>query len=115
MYAYRATVKRWVDGDTLDVSIDLGFGVWKAERVRLNGVNCPESHGATKDQGAKAKAFSESLAPAGTPVALRSYKPDQTEKFGRYLATVFLDDGRDVSAELIRSGNGKEYHGDRRD
>jgi len=114
MYSYLATVRRWVDGDTLDVSIDLGFGVLKVERVRLNGVNCPESNGETKDAGIAAKTFSESLAPVGVKVALKSYKADATEKFGRYLATVFLDDGRDVSAELIRAGHGKEYHGERR-
>ena len=44
MYEYRVIIDRWVDGDTVDVDIDLGFGVWlKDQRVRLYGINAPES------------------------------------------------------------------------
>ena len=49
MYEYRATIRRVVDGDTVDVDIDLGFGVWlKDERVRIMGIDTPESR--TRDK-----------------------------------------------------------------
>ena len=49
MYEYRANINRVVDGDTVDVDIDLGFGVWmKDERVRLAGIDTPESR--TRDK-----------------------------------------------------------------
>ena len=44
MYEYNIVIQRWVDGDTVDVDIDLGFGVWlNDQRVRLAGINAPES------------------------------------------------------------------------
>ena len=43
MYEYKAVVDRVVDGDTIDVTIDLGFSVWKKMRVRMEGINTPES------------------------------------------------------------------------
>ena len=44
MYEYNVVIQRWVDGDTVDVDIDLGFGVWlNDQRVRLAGINAPES------------------------------------------------------------------------
>ena len=49
MYEYRCKVKRVIDGDTVDIDIDLGFGVWlKGERVRLYGIDTPESR--TRDK-----------------------------------------------------------------
>jgi micrococcal nuclease len=112
-YTYRAQIVRWLDGDTVAVSVDLGFQISSLQTVRIYGVNCPESHGATKAAGLAAKAFSEALAAPGTTVAVKSYK-DGSEKFGRWLATIVTDAGKDVAAELIHAGHGCEYHGERR-
>ena len=63
MYEYRCRIDRVVDGDTVDVDIDLGFGVWlREERVRMYGIDTPESR--TRDlvekrYGLAAKAFVE--------------------------------------------------------
>ena len=115
-YTYRAAVREWVDGDTVEVDIDLGFAIHKIDRVRLHGVNCPETHSsdqAEKAKGKAAKAFSESLAPAGALIVLRSFKSGE-EKYGRFLADVITDDGRDVAVELIRAGHGQPYDGGKR-
>ena len=75
MYEYRAKIRRVVDGDTVDVDIDLGFGVWlKKQRVRLYGIDTPESRTRDLDEkkfGLMAKEFlkaelSDSLASTST-------------------------------------------------
>ena len=88
MYEYRATIRRWVDGDTVDVDIDLGFGiVYANQRVRLFGINAFETRTRDlheKQKGLAAKDFVERMAPNGTQVILRSVK-DGKGKFGRIL------------------------------
>lgn len=111
-YTYQATIILWVDGDTVDVDIDLGFGIRRMDRVRLFGANCPEATGTTRDAGLAAKLFASELAPTGTLVALRSSKPK--DKYGRYLATIVLDDGRSVADEIIKAGHGVPYDGGKR-
>ena len=78
MYEYRATIVRWVDGDTVDLDIDLGFGiVYANQRIRLFGINAFESRTRDlqeKQKGLAAKDFVERMAPNGTQVILRSHK-----------------------------------------
>ena len=72
MYEYRIKVVRVIDGDTVDVDIDLGFGVWMhKERVRLYGIDTPESR--TRDKvekvfGKAAKAYLQESLKKGTPI-----------------------------------------------
>ncbi len=106
---YRAQVVRVVDGDTIDVLIDKGFGDYRAERLRLLGINTPELHprsGTPEEREAEraraqaAKARVEELV-AGKEVVLRTSKPD---KYGRWLATVFMaepDSAIDKMGRLI--------------
>ena len=90
-YEYRATVRRVVDGDTLDLDIDLGFECRLVTRARLVGINTPEVVGATKAAGLAAVAFVHQwLALSAEPeVLVRSYKAKQREKYGRWLVEVF--------------------------
>ena len=71
MYEYRVIIDRWVDGDTVDVDIDLGFGVWlKDQRVRLYGINAPESRTRDLEEkklGLAAKDFCKNFAKEGNP------------------------------------------------
>ena len=61
MYEYKIKIDRWVDGDTVDVDIDLGFDIiLKKQRVRLHGINAPESR--TRDLEEKEKGFAKTLA-----------------------------------------------------
>ena len=78
MFEYRCTILRVVDGDTVDVDIDLGFGVWlRKERIRLHGIDTPESR--TRDLvekvfGLKAKKEVQNWLPVGSTQVLQSEK-----------------------------------------
>ena len=86
MHTYKCEILRVVDGDTVDVDIDLGFGVWmRKERVRIHGIDTPESR--TRDleekkYGLAAKEFVKSYLKAGFDATLQTEK-DKTGKFGR--------------------------------
>ena len=91
MYEYKCKILRIVDGDTVDVDIDLGFGIWRhRERVRLVGIDTPESR--TRDLvekkfGLAAKEFVRFMMPVGSAQTITTQK-DKTGKFGRILGEV---------------------------
>lgn len=91
MYQYAATCERVVDGDTLDLMMDLGCKVFLRERVRLYGLNTPELHSSDPVERAaaqKAKLRLESLV-GGKKLRIDTFK-DKQEKYGRYLANVYV-------------------------
>lgn len=107
-----------VDGDTIDVDIDLGFNVSFYQRVRLAGIDTPESR--TTDKYEKElglevkKKLGEYLANA-TDVVIRTEKPDSTEKYGRILGWLYLDGAeKSVNETLIAGGYAWEYMGDKK-
>jgi micrococcal nuclease len=112
MYEYRAKVDRWVDGDTVDCIVDLGFTVYVAIRFRLLGVNTPETNRiASREAGNAATAFAENLAPVGSHVLVRSRK---TGKYGRWLADIYPLDGDghagvSVNDALLGAGHAEVY------
>ena len=113
-YLYRAVVVRVVDGDTIDVDIDLGFYVWiKKQRIRLFGIDAPEVTGETRQEGLAATEHLKSLI-EGESIILRTVKGadggDRDDSFGRWLGTVYHGD-IDVNAEMIRSGHALPYEG----
>lgn len=103
MYEYIGTVTNVVDGDTVDVTVDLGFKVTTAQRLRLAGVDTPERNQAGFNE---AKAFTEAMI-GGKLVSIKTHK---VSKFGYYLADIYVD-GKNVSQELIAVGLGKPYDG----
>ena len=117
MYEYRARVLKVVDGDTVDVDIDLGFGVWlKDERVRIMGIDTPESR--TRDKvekkfGLAAKAsLKELLGP--TPILKTQVGKggeDMKGKFGRILGDFLTEDGKKCGELLIKEGHAVKYMG----
>ena len=92
MYEYRCKVVKIIDGDTVDVDIDLGFGVWMhKERVRLFGIDTPESR--TRDleekkYGLAAKKFLTNMLDDDGGIILKTHK-DKTGKFGRILGELW--------------------------
>lgn len=111
-YLYRAVVVRVIDGDTIDVDIDLGFYVWiKKQRIRLLGIDAPEVKGETRPEGLAATEHLKSLI-EGESIILRTVKGDdggdRDDSFGRWLGTIYHGD-IDVNAEMIRSGYAKPY------
>ena len=118
-YWYTAKVLKVIDGDTLDVMIDLGFSIHHKARVRLYGVNTPESRTkdlAEKQMGLKAKSFTTDWAARHPTVFLKTIA-GKDDKYGRVLALIYSD--KDVKSELtaclnldiISSGYAREYFG----
>lgn len=112
MYEYNCTIVRVVDGDTVDVDIDLGFDTWRrGERIRLYGVDCPECRSRSaieKKAGLLAKGFViRSLHEGGI------YKLTTKEKgkFGRYLGTIKVDGELTINAALISEHLAVPYTG----
>lgn len=117
MYEYRCKILRVVDGDTVDVDIDLGFGIIMSnERVRIHGIDAPESR--TRDLvekkfGLAAKERVLELLPEGSYQTIKTYL-DGKGKFGRILGN-FLIANSTLTAILINEGHAVEYHGQSKD
>lgn len=105
MYEYYTKIDKVVDGDTVDVFIDLGFSVWHKERIRLSGVDTAEKN---TPLGKALKTFMKELL-EGKMVRLQVTKPD---KYGRYLGKVFLAGEESINDQLIKHGLAKPYGGD---
>ena len=113
MYEYRCKVTRVVDGDTVDVDIDLGFGVWMhKERVRLYGIDTPERR--TRDLEEKkfgliAKEQIKFFLPAGSMQTLVTVK-DKAGKFGWILGKFLIYDKKTDSRMTINDWMIREHH-----
>ena len=111
-YTYKATVLRWIDGDSVWLEVDLGFRMKTINDFRLYGVDTPERG---QPGYAEAKAFVEKLSPAGTEVMIETYK--NPDKYGRWLAEVSMSDEHftfTVNTELINAGLAVNYFGGRK-
>lgn len=117
-YFYQAEVVRWVDGDTVELIVDKGFydfwGIeWAPISFRLLNVNAYEKY---KPGGKEATAFVNELAPVGDFVIIRTFKANEEDNFGRFLAEIYFEEikftfdaGPSVSEALIASGHGVPY------
>tara|TARA_Y100000996_G_C22158120_1_gene493356 strand:- start:56 stop:421 length:366 start_codon:yes stop_codon:yes gene_type:complete len=121
VYEYRVIIDRWVDGDTVDVDIDLGFGVWlKDQRVRLAGINTPESRTRDLEEKARGKAaheFARKFAPEGEEAKLVCKSYDSKGKFGRILGEIWSVkqySDQSVNQYLLENGHATVYHGGKR-
>jgi len=119
MYDYRSTLVKIIDGDTIDVDLDLGFSVvLKKQRIRLYGINTPESR--TRDleekrYGLAAKArLRELLENSDTLTVKTSIDKKVRGKYGRILGTIYLDD-INVNQLLVDEGYAIEYYGGKKD
>ena len=117
MYQYFVKeVKKVVDGDTIDVVIDLGFSILFESRVRLAGIDTPESRTADKREkelGLESKKFLESKIKAAKNIVIKTEKLDSSEKYGRILGWLYLDgSGNSVNHEMIEKGYAWGYLGD---
>jgi micrococcal nuclease len=112
MYEYNCKIVRVVDGDTVDVDIDLGFNHWiHGERIRLFGVDCPECRSRDpkeKAAGLAAKDFIKRLLHDGGTYTLTTREKG---KFGRYLGVIMLSDKTSINAALVSEHLAVPYHG----
>jgi|TARA_B100001964_G_C14206918_1_gene588589 micrococcal nuclease len=112
MFEYTAICIKIVDGDTVDAMIDLGFGTWVKRRIRLYGINAPESRTRDleeKQRGLAAKARLIDLL-QDKEFTLKSHG---VGKYGRCLGSIFLAN-TDVNKLLISEGHAVEYLGGKR-
>ena len=114
-YIYNAIVTHVVDGDTVDVDIDLGFDVYlKDQRIRLLGVDTPESR--TRDElekqfGLLAKAIVEGFCPVGEKILIETHL-DLKGKYGRILGVLWVDNNSlNLNQFLIDERYGVKYEG----
>ena len=113
MYLYSGEVTRVVDGDTIDVAVDLGFKIVLNERFRLANIDAPESYGPKASEAGRAAALHlANLLPSSTPIKLKSHK---TGKFNRWIAEVWVlsPDGevskKSVNQMMVEDGHATTY------
>ena len=112
MYEYRAIIRRVVDGDTVDITLDLGFDILYNNRIRLLGIDTPESRTRDLEEkklGLAAKERVRELCPVGSTVPVKTTK-DGRGKFGRILGEIYVGDVN-VNKLLIEEGHAVEYFG----
>tara|TARA_R110002012_G_scaffold126861_1_gene279013 strand:+ start:1135 stop:1500 length:366 start_codon:yes stop_codon:yes gene_type:complete len=120
MYVYKARLDRVVDGDTLDAIIDLGFDITVHKRIRLVGINTPESRTRDLEEKKRGLAAKEALLTMLTETNKSEYfvlESEKVGKFGRVLGKLHIEtDDIDccVNDKLIEMGHAVEYHGGKR-
>lgn len=103
-YDYAATVRRWVDGDTVDLRVDCGFHTWVESRFRLYGIDTPERGKPGYTEATEAAA---AYAPPGATVTLESFRDG--DKYGRWLAVLTTAEGDVINTELVKAGLAVPY------
>ena len=123
MYEYKCVIVSILDGDTVDIDLDLGFGIWlRNERVRFHGIDTPESRTKNKIEkvfGTVSKEFVMMMMPVGSTQILQTVKPGSLskEKFGRILGKFKIFDEKTqiklfLNDIMIRDGYAVAYDGD---
>ncbi len=117
MYEYFVKeVKNVVDGDTIDVIIDLGFDILFSSRVRLAGIDTPESRTTDKAEkalGIEAKEYLKKHLKDSKSVVIRTEKMDSSEKYGRILGWVYINgDSESINNKMINDGYAWGYLGE---
>lgn len=117
MYEYRVkNVTKVVDGDTIDVDIDLGFDISYSQRVRLAGIDTPESRTADKFEkslGLESKEYLKYKLKDAKLIVIKTEKPDSSEKYGRILGWLYIDGNTiSINDQMIEDGYAWGYLGD---
>ena len=117
MFEYRVKqVTKVVDGDTIDVDIDLGFSISYSQRLRLAGIDTPESRTTDKLEkslGLESKDYLKTKLKDAKDIVVKTEKPDSSEKYGRILGWLYIDGAeKSVNEALIAGGYAWEYMGD---
>ena len=117
MYEYGCKITRVVDGDTVDCILDLGFSILHKCRVRLFGIDTPESRTRDKDEKVRGKLAAKFLKDAidnGKKVILRTKLKDSKGKYGRVLGEIIVDD-ININVAMIENYLAVAYHGQNKD
>ena len=119
-YIYRIkSVLKVVDGDTIDASIDLGFDISLSKRIRLAGIDAPESRTTNlkeKALGLETKEWLKKTLEDAKDILIKTEKPDSTEKYGRIIGHLFVNDQEtSLNNQMIAEGYALEYEGGKKD
>jgi len=117
MFEYRVKqVTKVVDGDTIDVDIDLGFSISYSQRLRLAGIDTPESRTTDKFEktlGIESKDYLKHKLKDAKDVVVRTEKLDSSEKYGRILGWVYVDGNtKSLNEQMIEDGYAWGYMGE---
>ena len=120
MYQYKCKIIKVLDGDTVDIDLDLGFKIILAnQRVRLAGVDTPESRTTIAEEKVRGLLSKKKLAeklPIGSWQIIETQKPDSNDdKFGRILGVFILEDGTRVNDWLIQNNYAVPYKGENKE
>ena len=116
-YIYRVKkVIKVVDGDTIDADIDLGFDISLTKRVRLSGVDTPESRTTDlkeKALGLEVKEWLKHKLEGATDILIKTQLPDSTEKYGRILGNLYINnESLSLNEQMVNAGYAWSYKGD---
>ena len=118
MYQYKAKLIKIVDGDTVDALIDCGFSTFKKERIRLYGIDAPESRTRDKEEkkrGLAAKARLTELIEDGKDEFIVETSIDKKGKYGRILGVIHSPNKKkNFNKMLVSEGHAVEYFGGKR-
>jgi len=113
-YVYKIkSVQKVVDGDTIDAEIDLGFDISLTKRIRLSGIDTPESRTTDayeKKLGLEVKEWLKKKVEGEHEILIRTQLPDSTEKYGRILGRLYVD-GVCLNDSMVAEGYAWEYDG----
>jgi micrococcal nuclease len=115
-YIYRIrTVNKIVDGDTIDADIDLGFDISLAKRIRLGGIDTPESRTTDlkeKALGLESKEWLKKKLEGAKNILIKTELPDSTEKYGRIIGHLFINEQTtSLNNQMINEGYAWNYDG----
>ena len=119
-YIYRIkSVLKVVDGDTIDASIDLGFDISLEKRIRLAGIDSPESRTRNLEEkalGLESKEWLKKTLEGAKDIIIKTEKPDSTEKYGRIIGHLFINDQEtSLNNQMIDEGYALAYEGGKKD
>jgi micrococcal nuclease len=120
MYQYKCKINKVLDGDTVDIDLDLGFNIVLAnQRVRMAGVDTPESRTTNKEEKPRGLLSKKKLAeklPVGSWQIIETQRSDNNDdKFGRILGVFILEDGTKVNDWLIQNNYAVPYKGENKE
>jgi micrococcal nuclease len=117
VFEYRIKqILKVVDGDTVDVDIDLGFRISYSQRLRLAGIDTPESRTTDKLEktlGLESKEYLKYKLKDAKKIVVKTEKPDSSEKYGRILGWIYLDgNDKSINEQMIEDGYAWGYMGE---
>ena len=115
-YVYRIkSITKVVDGDTIDANIDLGFDISLTKRIRLAGIDSPESRTTNlkeKALGLESKEWLKKTLEDAKDILIKTEKPDSTEKYGRIIGHLYINgEETSINNQMVAEGYAWEYDG----